>query len=775
MNINLKTYQENAVEALIKSVAALLEKDAPHKVCVFQSPTGSGKTVVVAKFIEGIIKELPDADLCFLWISIGKGELHKQSKRSLEKIFDGFPRCVLIEDEFSGSRNIIEQNEVVVVNWEKLRDKNRITGEWKNKVMRDGENVNFIEVLENTRQKRKIILIIDESHYASDTDRTNDLREIVSAEVTLEMSATPKIAITPQQMVRGTAAFIEVDPKEVIEAGMIKKELIINEGLDKFVQEGDENTSQDIILEAAYRKRLEQKRLFEAIGANVNPLCLIQIPVSEAGENKREIIERFLETKGITETGGKLAIWLSGEKSEDIDEISKNDNKIEFLIFKQAIDTGWDCPRASILIKLREIQSPVFEIQTVGRILRMPEQKHYDNETLNVGNIFTNLKSIEVKKEEYNPNIIKHLRAVRKDIYKDLQLKSYYKNRIDYGDITRSIGRILDKTFNEEFGFSDDVTFFEQNLEKVRAQGLVTEINGYREDILENVSLKADKFDEMSGQIGGEENEKISLSLSDNDIYDKFNEIIKENLSGFAPKRSIPNVRGAIYQWFKNYLGIKHADGGLIKIQKLFLHPQNIGKFSNLLGKATTIYRPAKLEEVKQKIGEELYDWEVKKEEFYNQHADEKTDYKLCIYEPCFLRAERSTPERLFEKYLESQADKIEWWFKNGEKKKDFFGIRYEENKLPHTFYPDYIIRFRSGKTGIFDTKKGNTAKEAAPKAEALQAYISEQNSKGKNLIGGIIIQDANGKWIFNQKDVYSYDPNDLTGWEYFDEIEKTS
>ncbi len=44
--------------------------------------------------------------------------------------------------------------------------------------MRDGEGgVNFIEVLETTREKRKIVLIIDESHYASDAQRTSELRK----------------------------------------------------------------------------------------------------------------------------------------------------------------------------------------------------------------------------------------------------------------------------------------------------------------------------------------------------------------------------------------------------------------------------------------------------------------------------------------------------------------------------------------------------------------------------------------------------------------------
>lgn len=208
MTLSYKEYQETAIQQLVKSISDLLPKSANNKVCVFQSPTGSGKTVMVAKFMEDLIKELPEEDFCFLWVSIGKGELHKQSKKSLDKIFDGFPKVNLLEQEFFGSRTFIEQNEVVVVNWEKIRSKNSSTGEWKNKVMREGENVNFIEVLEKTKEKRKIVLIIDESHYASDAQRTNELREIINADVTLEMSATPKIQPTAQDMAKGIARFV---------------------------------------------------------------------------------------------------------------------------------------------------------------------------------------------------------------------------------------------------------------------------------------------------------------------------------------------------------------------------------------------------------------------------------------------------------------------------------------------------------------------------------------------------------------------------------------
>lgn len=775
MTIGIKEYQENAIEQLVKSVSDLLIKDASNKVCVFQSPTGSGKTVMVAKFIEEIIKDLPETDFCFLWVSIGKGDLHKQSKKSLDRIFDGFPNVNLLEDEFFGSRNYIEQNEVIVVNWEKLYSKYASgdqKGEWKNKVMRDGEGVNFIEVLQTTKEKRKIILIIDESHYASDAQRTSELRKIIDADVTLEMSATPKIQPSAQDIAKGNAKFIYVDPKDVIEEGMIKKELIINENLEKLVD--DEKTSQDIIIEASYNKRLELKEAYANAGTNINPLCLIQLPNAEAGEAKKEVIEAFLADKGITEPNGKLAVWLSEEKSDGLDEISDFESEVEFLLFKQAIDTGWDCPRAHILVKLRDIQSYTFEVQTVGRILRMPEQMHYEDENLNTGFIFTNLQKITVQKEDYNPNIIKHLKSTRKAIYKPLLLPSYYKSRVDFGDITYSFGKTLEQVFCSAFGIEVNPTMINtaENGEKIKAKGLTTAITTYKERLLTDKKIGGTDFDELTGVLNESDDRTALAKLADNDLQDMFSSVVKENLSGFAPKRSVPTVRGAIYQWFKKYLGINYQmENGIIHIQYLFLHDKNLSKFSELLSKSTGEYKPIKKAEVREKIEESIYDWDIKKEEFFNQHTDEKLDYKLCIYDPCYLGKDRSTPEKEFEKHLETKADKIEWWFKNGVSKKDFFGIKYEENDLPQTFYPDYIIKLTSGKTFIGDTKAGGTATEATSRAEALKVYITDQNAKGKKLVGGIIIKDTNNKWRVNQQEKYNYDKNDLTKWAFFDDI----
>ena len=770
-----KDYQLKAIDELVSSVLELLTKDFKNKVCVFQSPTGSGKTFMVAKFIEEVIKQSEEDDLCFLWVSIGKGDLHKQSKKSLEKIFDGSLNISLLEDEFTGSRTCLNQNEVVVVNWEKLYSKYQSgdrKGEWKNKVMKDGESSNFIEVMENTKEKRKIILIIDESHYASDAERTTELREIINADVTLEMSATPKIQPTGQDLARGIAKFVYVDPQVVIEAGMIKKELIINPNISELID--DEKTSQELIIEAAFNKRIELKNAYLAEGVKINPLCLIQLPNSDAGDSKKEAIEAFLLKKGISEANGKLAIWLSEEKSDGLEVISDSKSEVDFLLFKQAIDTGWDCPRAHILVKLRDIQSYTFEVQTVGRILRMPEQKHYADETLNVGYIFTNLQSITVNKEEYNPNIIKHLKSSLKPIYNDLKLESYYKSRVDFGDITLSFSSVLENVFCQAFGIEQDLALINpiENIQKLQANGLITDFISYKEKLISDEKIGAARFDDVLGDLQNAHKTAQSIKLANNDLLDLFNTIIQQNLNGFSPKRSIPIVRGSIYQWFKKYLGINYqAENGVINIQYIFLNNKNLSKFTQILSKATGDYKPIKKEEVKAKIEEITYFWDAKKEEFFNQYTDELVDCELYLYTPCYLSANRSNPERKFEKFLETQSAKIDWWYKNGEGKKDFLGIRYEENGFPMTFYPDFIVKLKSGSVLIGDTKAGITASDATPKANALQQYLESQKLLGKNLIGGIFIEDGTGKWRINQHKSYSYDRHDLTSWDFIEDI----
>ncbi len=778
MNIDLKEYQEKAVDDLTNTVKGLLSKDGMKKICVFQAPTGSGKTIMTAKFIEELIKELFDEDMCFVWVTVGKGDLHLQSKHSLEKIFGGAPRVSLVEEEFAGGRERIVKNEVVVVNWEKLRSKERSTGEWKNVLMKEGEKINFRDVLSKTREQRKIILIIDESHIGATAERTNELRDEINADVILEMSATPKIfekeirilktMSSPVEFNNGNSFYIFVEPKDVIEAGIIKKEIIINEKIDKIAKE--ESDSQEVVLESAYQKRLELRKLFEVEGSNINPLVLIQIPTAEAGKDKIDAVQRFLSKKGITEKNRKLAIWLAEQKSETLDWVAESDNEIEYLIFKQAIDTGWDCPRAHILVKFRESHSETFEIQTVGRILRMPELKHYASEPLNTGYIYTNVQSIHVKREEYNPNIIKHLKGVRKDCYKDIKLLSYYRSRVDYGDIGASFDPVFEKIACSEFGITKR-EFFDGNKKLMEKKGINIHLEYYQQEIIRDANIVCEKFDEIYGIIDSEQ--KARLNIAGNDLQSLFEQIIKDNLGSFRNvKRSVPKIKTTIYIWFQKYLGSRDWDEAELMVQKIFVHNGNRVVFERILSKAIEEYKGVRETEISERAerSEQFYDFEIAKESFYNEHTDETVKVKKYLYDPCYLNIDRLNPEREFEKFLEDNEKQIIWWWKNGEKKIDYFGIKYEyPNGVVHTFYPDYLIQLNDGRLGIFETKdRGDQDGGGYTKAksEALQKYIKDHNKK--KIFGGIVIQ-VSGEWLINQKDYYDWEKclrNDWNDWE---------
>ena len=769
MNINLKPYQEKAVNQLIETAVKLLDFDGPGEALVFQAPTGSGKTIMTAKFIEGLIKELPNDDICFVWMSIGKGDLHLQSKHSLEKVFAGFPRVTLAEEEFLGGRERIVKSEVVVANWEKLRSKDGKTGEWKVLLMKDGEKLNFRDVLEKTREQRKIILIIDESHTNATSERAQELRQIISADLVLEMSATPKLMPTVADLFETKAGFVKVNPKDVIEEGMIKKELIINEDIEKIAK--SEEDSQTTVLEAAHRKRLELKKAFEKEGANINPLVLVQIPTAEAGEQKIAAVKKFLAEKNITEKNGKLAIWLAEQKTDAIDLISEPNNEIEFLIFKQAIDTGWDCPRAHILVKFRETHNIVFEIQTVGRILRMPEQKHYSNEILNRGYIYTNIQSISVKKEEYNPNIIKHLKATRLKEYKPIKIESYYKSRADYGDVTSSFTPVFEKVADDYFGIKK-ADKIKDNVKTVEAKGINLDIKKYQQELIADTSVDVKSFDELQGKIDADAMAKLNVAVDELQVF--FEQVIKNNLGHFKNiKRSVPAVKTAIYLWFYKALGAESwADPSLLT-QQIFLNAKNRVIFEHVLAEAISRYVVVKEQEVRERVeeSEQRYAFELPIEQFYNEHTDEIVKVKKYAYEPCYLNTDRSNPEREFESFLNTNAAKIDWWWKNGENKQDYFGIKYEYAGSISTFYPDYLVKHSDGRLGLLEVKDagdrdGKTYTKA--KAEALQKYIA--NSGNKKLFGGIVIE-RNRAWLINNNKTFNWEKCERGDWGEWEEL----
>ena len=118
-------------------------------------------------------------------------------------------------------------------------------------------------------------------------------------------------------------------------------------------------------------------------------------------------------------------------------------------------------------------------------------------------------------------------------------------------------------------------------------------------------------------------------------------------------------------------------------------------------------------------------------------------------------------------------SDKVEWWYKNGESEIKYFAVSYTNNEgKKGLFFVDFVIQFKDGIIGLFDTKGFGTwsNEKAGPRHDGLYSYIQAENKNGKKLVGGIAVKSPNGTWKYNDKKEYDYDENNPTyGWKVID------
>ena len=415
-------YQTKAIRELCEKTNRLLELEG-GKTIVFKAPTGSGKTVMMAEYLTQLVEHREDArSFAFIWTA--PHQLHIQSQERLEAYFSDTKalRCVSFEDLIDRQ---INDREVLFLNWESINKKDNIY------IRENEQDMNLSIILQNTRDAGKtIVLVIDESHFASKTEISRELIGMFEPKVTIEVSATPNM--------QGDE-LVTVYREDVIKEEMIKKQVVINPGFKNeitkqttnilsFTSRGEESTDA-FVLRMAIEKREELTKAFQAIGVNTNPLLLIQLPDKQQGEAdfKDDVVKILEKNHKITVKNGKLAIYLSEDKA-NLENITHNDSEVEVMIFKQAIALGWDCPRASILALFRDWKSIQFSIQTVGRILRMPELKYYDNDELNTGFVFTSLEDLSIIEDIAGSYLTIQYASRRKD-YKPIQLRSVYPKR----------------------------------------------------------------------------------------------------------------------------------------------------------------------------------------------------------------------------------------------------------------------------------------------------------------------------------------------------------
>jgi type III restriction enzyme len=743
MIFELKDYQENAVVELKRDVNKLLEADG-EKVLIFKAPTGSGKTLMMAEFLKRLIDTRIDGKkFSFVWIAVNK--LHDQSRNNLRKYYDqngvGI-KCSYFED-LDDRR--IDENEILFLNWASINKKDNLY------VRANERDNNLSSVIARTKDEGRIIfLIIDESHHTANSEKSKELIQDIGPKMTIEVSATPQL--------NNANKIVEVELKDVKDEGMIKKEIIVNPGFEHYIidKKKSDKSADELVLESALKKRIELNKKLEAEGSSVNPLMLIQLPDAMQGiSDKKDEIIALLKKFGYTTENGRLAIYLSDKDNKiNLTNIEKNENEVEVMIFKQAIALGWDCPRASILVLFRQWREEniTFSIQTLGRIMRMPEQRHYADQDLNVGYVFTSLQDIKVA-EDLSRDYITTYTGYRIKEYKDLDLLSYHSKR-----------------FKEETRLSSDFTpLFIKAGEKLKLK----EKFSFKHSILKTSLIASGRIVDADKEVKSID-KKGTLDIPKNEVelQNAFDMFVHNNLAPFSPEqRSIGRVKASIYAFFE----ATRDEDEWPKIQAAVLAQENQQIVIDTINLAKEKYQ----EEVGKGKNELLKNeepWNVPKVINYTLSYAKK-DYKKSVIQPYYTRKSGVGTANLFEEDSDLEVDFIEylekskslvWWFKNGRSDATYFAVPHVEHAVEKPFYVDFVVRHKDGHVGLFDTKGGLTAETAKSRAEGLAKYIAEQNKKSKKLYGGIVLKEKSS-WRYHDGLKYEYNPNDLKEWKFLD------
>lgn len=700
--LNLFTFQEQAVIKLIDLTVAPDSK----QVIVMKSPTGSGKTVILLDYIDEYLFKV-DPKTAFVWFCPGSGGLEEQSQEKMRRLLPNRRT----QNIFDAMQNGFEAETTTFINWELVRNKN------KNLAIRDGERKNlFDRIAEAHRNGLKFILIIDEEH-ANDTKKAQDIIDAFSAFHIVRVSATANQ--------NKKCEFFEIDEIDVINAGLITKALYVNEGVADNAQVTEDY---DYLLNLADTKRKEIQSRYKSLNKNIRPLVLIQFPNGQPETIKA--VEEKLAGMGYTYENGMVSKWMADEKKNLTDDFTANDGIPVFLLMKQAISTGWDCPRAKILVKLREGMSENFEVQTIGRIRRMPEAKHYEDDLLDFCYVYT-------FDEKYRQGLLSDVdkayetrRLFLKDKCKTFTLEKQVRDMDFDGLGERDILAMLHQHLIDKYKLSDDK---EQNQKILQSAGYI-----FGEDIINKV---------LYGEFVRISNLTDKNSLNETNYHTTLQKA-DTHKNGLQLLHSIDSIKKSV--------GIPTAKVKVI-LERLFRQSKKrkykIVELNTREFYAFVINNFHKLREefrdITSDIGRQAEFirnpktsvFHIPEQDFfrYDPNVKAETDYLNNAYKEYTsgfaTSLVRSTSEMLFEQYCETRED-IEWVYKNGDTGQQYFSIVYVDG-VQHQwlFYADYIVMKKDGTVWVIETKGGeshghdkNIDRQIENKFNAFKAYAEQHN-----------------------------------------------
>ena len=768
---------------MVENTVNLLGLNGNRRQVVLKAPTGAGKTVMASEMLATLTEELqsrsdlPFRQVAFIWIAPNK--LHQQSYFKMKNFFTETKLLKpVMFDELDQSDGIIHQGEVLFVNWESINSKNNL-------IVRDNEQgLSLYDIARKTREENiPIIVVIDEEHlfWTKTADKSKAVLEKINAKVEIRISATPKTK--PEYLVN-------IDRQEVIREEMIKEGVLLNPDVTSGY--ANDIALNEHLINKALEKRQQIADAYKKEGVNINPLLLIQLPndttdAMTADDTKiMEQVVQYLDVmQGINTDNHRLAVWLSKQKT-NLEDIERNDNLTEVLLFKQAIALGWDCPRAAVLLIFRKLTSDTFTVQTVGRILRMPEQRFYRNPLLNKGYVYTDISKdkIQIVADDMDYLHKAVLQAVRRNNLDNVQLVSYYEVRrsADRNRLGPDFRKVLTKTFEDMWTTTTPLTIpflfedegEESDYQQIDVQSTIVknrqsaERQRIRLDVKNvNIEIPADIFFQNDVNTTIETGQKAKFTRTAGEVDRVYIDWCRQMLSGYEKAHSTGVLANYLLEAMENLFELFETEA-----KKVVLYHENRPKFADVVSRALDRYsrQLEKRQQEAKKRSFEQYEWEVPEDRTYTEEnhviKDNMEDHALL---PFIELRTASTPEQEFALFLESHRDSIDWWYKNGDSGREHYAVAYTNSQGDKSlFYVDFVIKMNNGQVFLFDTKTENSDPDAPQKHNALLDYMQNEENSPKHLQGGIIVHDINhsGNWLYSPLPIDN--TYDTRGWDAF-------
>ena len=375
----LAEFQDEAVKALgatIVRVAEHIEAQPEHRreialksgVMLLQAPTGAGKTLMLGRTIEGMVGKLPRKCVWF-WFAPYSG-LVTQTQESLA---EQCPRIRLRDLTADRSSQSVRDGDVFVQTWGAVASNNKDA----KRVRRSREDaLSLDDMLATLRHEGVAIgVVIDEAHLnfgVSAKAAASFYLDVLQPDFTLLATATPNdeklVAFEKAARVKLQSRVV-IDRERVVLAGLNKWGLMLgylrmNPGDEALIDFEQATLTAGWTQHRQILERLEEKDI------GVVPLMLVQVEDQVTGgeDPVARVKAKLLEIPGVRED--LIAIHTSGQPDADFHMMAYDHSK-QILIFKVAVATGFDAPRAWTLVSVRPNRGTGFGLQIVGRIMRV--------------------------------------------------------------------------------------------------------------------------------------------------------------------------------------------------------------------------------------------------------------------------------------------------------------------------------------------------------------------------------------------------------------------